>query len=452
MTIETALEILFAASIVVTAIVLAGAALGRIGVRVIAIVSGSLCAAATAAWVAFALDPERNLAISAAGITACVLAALGATAFRKGLESRRQLDDQLAEFRAQIDRIVEQELRGRSEELEHALVRLRADSLSSFVDEERRLADERRALVAEAEQQGRAELMEALAGVQRQIEQRLAAWSADLDRAREGFTKELAAVTRRQKELISTATARMNAESERLSSVDEEQRRAIARLRSELTQAAEEAKAAAVSEIESHAVERRRALHEIGERLRHRERDIGQRIEREHAEAARRIQTTFADVERRQVEQLERILERATSRFSDAATQQFDRSIKTAREEAAQRLARELDRSVQMFAREGESLLAERLAQVGDAGGVRLEKKLAQVAAALERQRDEFVSVTERRLTELDADLRARLAALAADENAERAALEARLQELGRRIDATLARAEERLTSLQTSR
>ena len=143
-----------------------------------------------------------------------------------------------------------------------------------------------------------------------------------------------------------------------------------------------------------------------------RERDIGQRIEREQAEAARRIQSTFADVERRQVEQLERVLERAAGRFADAAAQQFDNSIKTAREDAAQRLSRELDRSVQMFAREGESLLAERLAQVGDAGGLRLEKKLAQVSKALERQRDEFVAVTERRLSELDADFRARLSGL----------------------------------------
>ena len=241
----------------------------------------------------------------------------------------------------------------------------------------------------------------------------------------------------------------MAAESERLSSTDEEQRAAVTRLREELTRSAQEAATTSDAELESHALERRRALHEIGERLRVRERDIGQRIEREQAEAARRIQSTFADVERRQVEQLERVLERAAGRFADAAAQQFDKSIKTAREDAAQRLSRELDRSVQMFAREGESLLAERLAQVGDAGGLRLEKKLAQVSKALERQRDEFVAVTERRLSELDADFRARLSGIAADENAERSALETRLQELARRIDATLARAEERLTSMR---
>jgi hypothetical protein len=40
------------------------------------------------------------------------------------------------------------------------------------------------------------------------------------------------------------------------------------------------------------------------------------------------------------------------------------------------------------------------------------------------------------------------LSSLASEENAERDALEARLQELARKVDATLARAEERLTSL----
>jgi hypothetical protein len=290
--------------------------------------------------------------------------------------------------------------------------------------------------------------MDSLASTQGQVEQRLAAWSADLERAEQALSGQLTELVRRQRELISSAEARMAAEAERLRSADEEQRVAIARLREELAKSAQEAVAAADAELESHASERRRALHELGERLRARERDFAQRIEREQTDAARRIQSTFADVERRQVEQLERVLERAAGRFSDAAAQQFDSSIKTAREDAARRLARELDRSVQMFAREGESLLAERLAQVGDAGGLRLEKKLAQVAASLERQRDEFVSVTERRLAEMDTDFRGRLSTLAAEENVERAALETRLHELARKVDATLARAEERLMAL----
>jgi hypothetical protein len=52
------------------------------------------------------------------------------------------------------------------------------------------------------------------------------------------------------------------------------------------------------------------------------------------------------------------------------------------------------------------------------------------------------------RLGEVEADFRQRLGALAAEEETERAALEARLAEIARRIDQTVARAEERLGSL----
>jgi hypothetical protein len=107
---------------------------------------------------------------------------------------------------------------------------------------------------------------------------------------------------------------------------------------------------------------------------------------------------------------------------------------------------------VQAFARQGESLLAERLTQLGDAGGMRLEKKLSQVAATLERQREDFVGAVTGRLNDLEADFRQRLAGLAAEEEAERAALEIRLADVGRRIDQIVSRAEERLGALQGSR
>ena len=105
-------------------------------------------------------------------------------------------------------------------------------------------------------------------------------------------------------------------------------------------------------------------------------------IEREEADATRRIQAGFADVERRQLEQLERILARATSSYSDAATQQFADTVRSSREAAAVRLSRELDRAVQAFAREAQTVLADRLAQVGDAGAQRLERRQAQCRGA----------------------------------------------------------------------
>jgi hypothetical protein len=448
-TVETVFEVVFAAGVLAASAVLACAAFTRVPTRFLLAISALLAAAAIAAWVAFALDPSRDLAVAAGGLVACLLGSIGAIGLRRGLARSRAIDSDLDRLRVELDAVVERELRQRAADLELTLARARADSLTSFANEERKHTDERRSLADESEERARAELADLLATVQRQVEQRLSAWSADLERAQQGLSGQLADLARRQREAIATVEAKIVGESERLEAAEEEQRAAIVRLREEVTKTAQQAASAADAELESHAAERRRALHDVNERLRARERDLAGRIEREQADAARRIQVTFADIERRQVEQLERALDRARDRFADAAAQQFDRAVKTAREEAARRLSRELDRSVQMFAREGESLLAERLAQVGDTGALRLEKKLNQVAAALERQREEFVATTERRLSELETDFRERLVGLAEDEEVERGALEARLQDLSRRIDHALARAEERLTSLR---
>ena len=96
-------------------------------------------------------------------------------------------------------------------------------------------------------------------------------------------------------------------------------------------------------------------------------------------------------------------------------------------------------------------MLAEHLNQLGDAGGRRLEKRLMQVAAGLERQQEDFVASLSRRLAEVETEFRERLAALVGEEDTERAALEKRLAEIARRIDQTISRAEERLNSLQGS-
>ena len=101
--------------------------------------------------------------------------------------------------------------------------------------------------------------------------------------------------------------------------------------------------------------------------MRRRERDLQEIIEREGNEAAQRIQMALGDVERRQVEALGRVAERAAARYSEAASQQFDGAIRTAREEAARRLGRELELAVERFAREAEVVLQERVSQVSDA-------------------------------------------------------------------------------------
>ena len=448
MSVETTFEFVFAAAVLLAAAALAGAALERADKRALLGAAGAIGAAAAAAWVAFALRPGAELAVSATGLVACVLAVVGALALRRGLAHSRAIDRDLERAKSELDLVIQREVRERSADLERTLARGRADSLSAYAEEERRLAETRRQALGESEQRLRHGLAEAFSKAQGQVEQRLAAWHQDLDRAQRQLSSRLEQIAQRERTLIEALEARLETDADRLKTIDEEQRAGVARLREDLGRAAKETAVVATAELDSHATERRRALHQVAERLTTREHDLVRRIEREEVDAARRIQSTFADVERRQVEQLERVLDRAAGRFADAAAHQFEGTLKAAKEDAARRLVRELERAVQSFAKEGESLLAERLTHLGDAGGMRLEKKLAQVAATLERQREEFVGALSRRLGEVEADFRQRLGALAAEEETERAALEARLAEIARRIDQTVSRAEERLGSL----
>ena len=77
---------------------------------------------------------------------------------------------------------------------------------------------------------------------------------------------------------------------------------------------------------------------------------------------------------------------------------------------------------------------------MGDAGAQRLERRLAQVTEGLERQRAEAVANFETRLMQAEQVLRRKLEGLAADTEAERAVLDARLRELARKLEETLAR------------
>jgi hypothetical protein len=320
-------------------------------------------------------------------------------------------------------------------ELVRTLARARADSVSLLAEEERRIAEERRTEFAEQERATANALTAALTATQQQVEQRLSDWALDLDRAAEATKERITDLTEQQKRLLADVDARMTADAERFTADSEEQRTTLTRLRGELDKSLEDTLAAAGSEIDAHAAERRRAVHELEERMRRRERELTEQIEREESESVQRIRASFADVERRQLETMERLFERAASTYSDEATQQFAALIKTGREDAARRLARELERSVEVFAREAEAVLAERLAHVGDAGAQRLERRLADAAKSLERQRDEWMLALDGRIGELEAEVRRRLDELNADAEAARAVIEARLQELLRRVE-----------------
>ena len=430
---------------------IAATAMERASRTVLLAAAGGIGIAAVAAWVAFALSPSTALAISATGLVACLLLPVGALALARGLARGRAIDEEIARAKEELAAVARDVVATRSADLERTLARSRADTLSAYAEEERRLAETRRTALGESEQRLRHGLAEAFTKVQGQVEQRLASWHQDLDRAQGQLGTRLEQVAQRERSLIEALEARFETDVDRLKTVDEEQKAAVARLREDLARTTADVAATAEAELESHAADRRRALHQVADRMTTRERDLLRRIEREEADATRRIQSTFLDVERRQVEQLERVLDRAAARFVDAAAIQFEGTIKAAQEDAARRLQRELERSVQAFARQGESLLAESLNQLGDAGGLRLEKKLSQVAAGLERQREDFVASVTARMNEVESELRERLSGLAAEEEAERAALEARLAEIARRIEQTLSRAEERLGALHGS-
>jgi hypothetical protein len=117
MTVETALQIAFAGGILLAVATLAAAAFERAGTRTIVAASALLAAAATAAWVGFALVPSRGSAVAAAGLTACLPAAIGALALRRGRMHGRAIESQLARVRGEVDAVVARELAARTEQL-----------------------------------------------------------------------------------------------------------------------------------------------------------------------------------------------------------------------------------------------------------------------------------------------------------------------------------------------
>jgi uncharacterized protein involved in exopolysaccharide biosynthesis len=74
-----------------------------------------------------------------------------------------------------------------------------------------------------------------------------------------------------------------------------------------------------------------------------------------------------------------------------------------------------------------------------------VEKRLSQISAGLERQREDFVSALEQRMAEAEQELRARFQRAAASGESESAVLETRLAELARRVDEVVLQAERRL-------
>lgn len=379
------------------------------------------------------------VAVAATGIAVlCLIASVVVLAKVRGKE--RMLESEIERGKKDFDAIVARELAQRAEELESTLARVRADALSDLSSEERRIADDRRRDVAEREREATAALGAKLIEAQQAVEERMMQWTSDVEKLQEGLASELQRIEARQRHLMSEAESRIGRDADALNGDIDQQKQLLARLREELAKAAHDAATAASAELEAHAAERRRALHEVADRLRRREADLRDLIDREGSEATQRIQIGLGDIERRQVEQLQRVVDRAAARYSEAAQQQFDTTIRSAREEAARRLSRELDLAVERFAREAEAVLTERLNQAGDAAAARVEERLGRLRSNLERQRDDALASLEERSHAVEASLRDRLREIASDAEAERAVLEVRLVELTRRADDLSAR------------
>jgi hypothetical protein len=435
--VTTIADLLFAGGVVVAALALAGAALRLTRTSVLAAATIVEAAAAVGVWVAFALRHDRSLAVAAAGLTACTVAAGASVLLSRALQRVGAMDDRLAESQADLLAAVEREKIGLGKDLQLTLARARADSRSLLEEQERQIAEERRTLVAQWEHDATAALGDKLNQVQAQVEQQLAGWAQDLDRIAEATRMRIAELEQRQQRVLREIELRLTADAERLSAESDEQRAGVARLRTELTRTVDDALGLVRSELDAHAAERRRALHELEERMARRERELAEQSQREEVDAMQRVRAGFADVSHRQIEQLERAVDRAVASHAEEAAQRFSQLVKTSREDAAKRLARELDRAVSTFSREAETVLAERLAHVGDAGAQRLEHRVSSVAKELERRHDELIAAQDLRLSELESETRRRMEDLRADVEAERGVLEARLQELLRRYAST---------------
>ena len=135
----------------------------------------------------------------------------------------------------------------------------------------------------------------------------------------------------------------MAADAERILGENEEQRVVVARLREELGRSLEEVAQAATPS--SSAGGRPSARTARGQRPPAPARGGASPADQRRRPGGRPDHGRLRGIERRQLEQLQRVIDRATSGYSELAAQQFDEAIRNAREESAKRLQRELERA-----------------------------------------------------------------------------------------------------------
>src|SRR5256885_14756333 len=112
------LDVVFAGAVLVLFGSAAAVVAGRLSRAALLTLGGIVSAAALAAWVVVALDPRRERAVSATGITVCAAAPLGLVILRPLLQQGRDVDASLAAARGQLAAIVRRETENRAAQLE----------------------------------------------------------------------------------------------------------------------------------------------------------------------------------------------------------------------------------------------------------------------------------------------------------------------------------------------
>jgi len=268
-----------------------------------------------------------------------------------------------------------------------AVARSQADSLSTYVAEERRLSDQRRGELGVRERELSERLAEMVASVERRVEERLRAWEADLERAQRALEGEVSALEQHQRQRIEVVEARIEAEAGELGTAIEQQRASTIRLREELERTTKDALAEALEELQLQADDRRRTIEDVTERLRQHEYAVSEQVDRAEGEARTRIEVAFAELERRQVAELERATAREVDRLSEAGALEFENRMRAIREEAASRLREELDRTAETFLRRADGIIADQLQQAATAAAQRLDDRIVELARRYESVR-----------------------------------------------------------------
>jgi hypothetical protein len=417
------LEIVFAVALAGAAVSLVGVALARMPDRLLLglALAFALLALAGAGAVAFDLTDDfadtAPLLLATGGLAAAALAETALLVLARGLRHVRDIEQVAQASRARLDEFLAEDTERRRLELERLLARERANAGYALGEQERQLAEERRDTVARQAERARAELAEAVSSAQERLESRLTAWAADLDRGQRELEAQFGALGQRQRDALSAYDARLAADAERLAAQSEEQKQALVQLRADFQRQAAVVLEEAQSELEAHAAERRRALHDVSERLRARERGLREQIEREEAEVRSRLSAGATEVERRQLAQLERALDRAGNRLAEEAERRFDAQIKESREKSTERLSRELDKAIDQYARRAENEVSERINQLARATAEGLQRRLAEVGRAAEAQHEvstERLRLVSERLDQALAAAEERIAAFEA--------------------------------------